>query len=318
MLRPDWKSVFKEEDIKAWDKVVQTAPPFVYPFQFSTIEKLMQKYYRTEKGSSYNSDRFKVSQKFKMLEKIMDELDYARSLDADRENTQWHQDRDRDEDLGAKLTREEDLREASFKISKRASEVIPGGLADGKPDSDFDKDALAKGINVELEHTSDPKIAKEIAKDHLTEDVEYYEKLETIETHASQISSREISNRWANYEAQTKRSSLSNRVVYANEKIVFTDRYEATGMDYPDPKTVCKGQCEGMGAVPIKHDETDPKWKALWDKAEAKEKSDDGWHFVECPECNGSGKETKASVPNPIRKNYDYDGSNWLDRVKNR
>lgn len=37
---------------------------------------------------------------------------------------------------------------------------------------------LEKGIRVEMEHTSNPKIAREIAIDHLTEDVRYYDKLE--------------------------------------------------------------------------------------------------------------------------------------------
>ena len=60
-------------------------------------------------------------------------------------------------------------------------EVIPGGLAKSMPESDFDPQALAKGIKVELEHTSDEKIAKEIAKDHLVEDPKYYDKLEKME-----------------------------------------------------------------------------------------------------------------------------------------
>jgi hypothetical protein len=32
-----------------------------------------------------------------------------------------------------------------------------------------------------MEHTSDPKLAAEIAKDHLTEDPRYYEKLDMME-----------------------------------------------------------------------------------------------------------------------------------------
>jgi hypothetical protein len=43
------------------------------------------------------------------------------------------------------------------------------------------KKQLKKGIKVELEHTSDKKVAEEIAKDHLNEDPEYYEKLEEVE-----------------------------------------------------------------------------------------------------------------------------------------
>ncbi len=63
----------------------------------------------------------------------------------------------------------------------RKADKIPGGLADKKKPSDFDPKKLAAGIKVEMEHTSDRAIAAEIAMDHLTEDLDYYEKLETIE-----------------------------------------------------------------------------------------------------------------------------------------
>lgn len=45
------------------------------------------------------------------------------------------------------------------------------------PDSKFDKKELLKGIAVEKEHTNDAKIAKAIAKAHLSEDPNYYKKL---------------------------------------------------------------------------------------------------------------------------------------------
>jgi len=48
---------------------------------------------------------------------------------------------------------------------------------DSRPDADFDAAALAQGIQVELEHTNSIEIAKKIAKDHLEEDKNYYEKL---------------------------------------------------------------------------------------------------------------------------------------------
>lgn len=58
---------------------------------------------------------------------------------------------------------------------------IHGGLADKKDPSDFDSVQLKTGIKVEREHTDDPKIAEEIAMDHLTEDPDYYKKLKKIE-----------------------------------------------------------------------------------------------------------------------------------------
>jgi hypothetical protein len=59
---------------------------------------------------------------------------------------------------------------------------IPGGLADNKPKSDFDPKAIAQGVKVELEHTDDKELAAEIARDHLTEDPKYYDKLERMES----------------------------------------------------------------------------------------------------------------------------------------
>ena len=40
---------------------------------------------------------------------------------------------------------------------------------------------LTKGIKVELEHTTDKSVAKEIALDHLAEFPDYYDRLETAE-----------------------------------------------------------------------------------------------------------------------------------------
>lgn len=67
------------------------------------------------------------------------------------------------------------------RMTKQAKDLIPGGLAEGKKPSDFDPDQLAKGQKVEMEHTSEPSFAQEIAMDHLTEDPNYYQKLEKME-----------------------------------------------------------------------------------------------------------------------------------------
>ena len=59
-----------------------------------------------------------------------------------------------------------------------------GGLAAGKKPEDFDQEQLAAGTKVESEHTSDEKIAREIAMDHLTEIPDYYDRLEAMEAEA--------------------------------------------------------------------------------------------------------------------------------------
>lgn len=69
-------------------------------------------------------------------------------------------------------------------VRKAAADKLPGGEADGMPDSKFPPKALAEGAKHEHEHTSDDQAAKEIAKDHLSEDAHYYEKVREIEKDA--------------------------------------------------------------------------------------------------------------------------------------
>jgi hypothetical protein len=75
--------------------------------------------------------------------------------------------------------------------------TLSGGLSQNKKLSDFVKkynttidivkEKIKEGARVEMEHTDDVNIAVEIAKDHLWEDLEYYTKLASIETHESRI-----------------------------------------------------------------------------------------------------------------------------------
>lgn len=41
---------------------------------------------------------------------------------------------------------------------------------------------VTKGVKVELEHTTDPEVAMEIACDHLKEFVDYYDRLKEMES----------------------------------------------------------------------------------------------------------------------------------------
>jgi len=77
--------------------------------------------------------------------------------------------------------------------------------------------------------------------------------------------------------------------------VFFTDRYEVLGIPYPDPDTKCLGDCEGTGWVPIFADEEDPVYLELWKKAEEEWPQADGWHFVRCPACGGTGKRPQLS-----------------------
>lgn len=49
------------------------------------------------------------------------------------------------------------------------------------PDWKFNRTQLRKGIKVEMEHTNNPMVAKQIAKAHLYESPRYYKELEKME-----------------------------------------------------------------------------------------------------------------------------------------
>lgn len=80
---------------------------------------------------------------------------------------------------------------ASLAIAEPLEDKLNGGLSDGmslndiakKHNVDFDQllAQFKKGTEMESEHTSDKDTAREIVKDHLFEDPEYYDKLDFIE-----------------------------------------------------------------------------------------------------------------------------------------
>jgi hypothetical protein len=73
-------------------------------------------------------------------------------------------------------------------------------------------------------------------------------------------------------------------------EIEFTDRYG--GGPGPDVDTMCEGQCEGLGCYPVQldaHDLTDYEKQAVQEAA-SKGPTDDGYYFIKCGDCNGTGK----------------------------
>lgn len=73
-------------------------------------------------------------------------------------------------------TRFDDVTEKGYNIVKGA-DLMPGGVGDDLPDSLFNPIELSLGIRTEAEeHGLDEARATEVAKDHLTEDPEYYSK----------------------------------------------------------------------------------------------------------------------------------------------
>jgi hypothetical protein len=103
---------------------------------------------------------------------------------------------DKDSNLGIAQSHMEDdwaQKHATIKgpVKPFREDKIPGGLAKGMTLNDIAKKHnisvdtivkdLKKGMKVEMEHTTDVTVAKEIAFDHLYEDPKYYDKLAKME-----------------------------------------------------------------------------------------------------------------------------------------
>ena len=88
-----------------------------------------------------------------------------------------------DEDIdgtNADIDEEMEMSQASklkveYYTLEKSKDQIKGGKADKKTPKQFDSKKLAIGTKVEMEHTDDPKKAREIAMDHLTENSKYYD-----------------------------------------------------------------------------------------------------------------------------------------------
>jgi len=85
-------------------------------------------------------------------------------------------------------------------------------------------------------------------------------------------------------------------------KFNFTDRY---GGKSPSWLTSCHGQCDATGFVPVHKDQLNNESKNLvdaWHLCEISYHSNDGWHLIKCPDCNGTAKvdfyEAVKRIPN--------------------
>jgi hypothetical protein len=64
---------------------------------------------------------------------------------------------------------------------KNFKDKIPGGMADGKPVTNYNLKELLEGIKWEREHTNDSLLALEMAMDHLERIPDYYTHLVSME-----------------------------------------------------------------------------------------------------------------------------------------
>jgi hypothetical protein len=116
----------------------------------------------------------------------------------------------------------------------RGPEAIPGGMAKGKSDADFDPKQIEKGIKIELEHTGDAEKAKEIAQDHLTEIPDYYDRLDKMEGEAEKEGKKKDGKEQSVSDAPTKvtehfpeiRNNLDNANALVNKTFKLSNGHE--------------------------------------------------------------------------------------------
>ncbi len=148
---------------------------------------------------------------------------------------------------------------------KVKEDLLGGGLANGKKPEDFDQIELTKGIRVEMEHTADTLIAREIAMDHLTEDPNYYIKLAKME-------SDEINNpkedKNAEVVAKISESKVNPALKLAFEEgqIAYGDNEKITNNPYPKESSKWKAWMDGWFTMEWDADEDGDEFAKYYDK----------------------------------------------------
>jgi hypothetical protein len=74
-----------------------------------------------------------------------------------------------------------EIKDVNSKVLDKPTPTVDELVKKHDVTNEYLKKQLEKGISVELEHTSDKDLAKEIALDHLNELPDYYERLEKVE-----------------------------------------------------------------------------------------------------------------------------------------
>ena len=156
-------------------------------FSFTTGKGKIQKQPWDE--STKDTPEFDIKKSKKKEAKIKKDLEKAKEKLADlNEKSEKISglEKKRDEARARKEEAEKKLKESKARVKELKAKLkkkndIDGGVGDDKLPSDFDPDILQEGVDVEMEHTDDLRIAQEIAMDHLTEDINYYKKLKKVE-----------------------------------------------------------------------------------------------------------------------------------------
>lgn len=108
------------------------------------------------------------------------------------------------------------------------ADLLPGGKADNVPDKAFNSNKLEKAKKHEMEHTNNPALAKEVAKDHMVEDEDYYQKLEKMEKKEASKLILSILKKSGTIRTRMGHESDADVVTPAAEDVAFLENKPAT------------------------------------------------------------------------------------------
>lgn len=119
------------------------------------------------------------------------------------------------------------VRKAAAELSRAGQkDSLPGGQADNLPDREFSSQQLHEGAEHEREHTNNAQVAKEIAKDHLHEDPDYYKKEKQVANVplpeiVKKLTKRAAGSVYANVATNAIPNMLRGPIKYDHTKPVF-------------------------------------------------------------------------------------------------
>lgn len=160
-----------------------------------------------------------------------------------------------------------------------SKDTVKGGLADKMSVQDLAdrhnvsvekiKSQLAKGIKVEMEHTGDKSVAREIAMDHLAEFPDYYDRLEKVEENCGCDDCNKIEE--AEFEGKKVKLNDPFRTPDGPKKFavyVKNDKGNVVIVRFGDPTTdIKRDNPERRKSFRARHgcdDDLGPKWKAKY------------------------------------------------------
>jgi len=147
-----------------------------------------QEYIDNLKKTDLRPDKIKVEEYNPV---ILNEQDAEDKMDTDLHNSiiSWFMEHPNpmDSDVHA-FAQEMGINEHEFEnhIYMILSNILTEGRSKGK-DHDYNPQQVQMGIEVEMEHTTIPKIAEKIVWDHLEEIPDYYDRLSRMEKEAGAI-----------------------------------------------------------------------------------------------------------------------------------